>query len=369
MLSLLQRETAYGDFYVPAFSVKVGGKDLVRDHFLTVPNVEVDLKLKAAGNFHFTVANAFDLERREFVAGEMDQMIDLLDLFKFGRSVEIRIGYGSPKGLPLVMSGLVTEISTSFSDGAPQLRVTGFDQLYRLGKSNEPRSWENKRDSEVVSELARTKSIRTDSVRTEPEKPRIEKGQETDLSFIEKLAKRNSATFYMRGDTLRFGPRNNDKDGVMLLEWGKGLLSFDPEANLAEQVSDVQVFGWSPQQARPIRGRSQDGEETGREGGRRSGGEHVAEALGAPVVLHVRQPVRSQGEADRRARALLEERAEKFIKGRGECIGLPEILPDTNVGMTGIGRLFSRVYYVEQATHSIGPNGYRTKFQVRETTL
>jgi hypothetical protein len=146
-------------------------------------------------------------------------------------------------------------------------------------------------------------------------------------------------------------------------------LSFDVEANLAKQVSEVELYGWSPQRGAPIVGRSRRGDETGRESGRRSGGHHVAEALGEPTKLYLRQPVHSQSEADRRARALLEEKAEDFIKGRGECIGLPEVLPDTNLGMGGLGRLFSRVYYVEQATHSIGPVGYRTRFQVQETTL
>jgi uncharacterized protein len=370
MSNLLEREPVYGDFYVPAFSVKIGGKDLVRQHFLTIPNVEVDLKLKTAGRFSFTVANAFDLRRREFVSGADNRELDLLGLFKLGAKVEIRIGYGEPTKLPLLMLGLITELGTSFPEGGvPELKVAGSDQLYALGKSNRPRQWEDRRDSDVVADLARSGGVRADPKRTEPEKARIDKGQETDLQFLEKLAKRNSATFYMRGDTLQFGPRNNDRSGVMILEWGKGLLSFSPEANLAEQVSEVELYGWSPQQARPIIGRSRRGDETGRESGRRGGGEYLAEALGAPTVLHLRQPVQSQAEADRRARALREEKAEKFIRGSGESIGLPDILPDTNLGMGGLGRLFSRVYYVEQATHSVGADGYRTRFQVQETTL
>jgi len=370
MLNLLEREPAYGDFYVPAFSVKIGGKDLVRDHFLTIPNVEVDLKLNTAGRFSFTVANAFDLKRREFVAEADDRELDLLALFKLGAKVEIRIGYGEPKKLPLLMLGLITEIGTSFAEGGvPELKVAGSDPLYALGKSNKPRHWEDSRDSDVVADLARRQHINSEPKRTEPQKARIDKGQETDLVFLGKLAKRNCATFYMRGDRLQFGPRNNDLGGVIFLEWGKGLLTFTPEANLAEQVSEVQLYGWSPEQARPIVGRSRRGDETGRESGRRGGGDYLAEALGAAPILYLRQPVHSQAEADRRARALLEEKAENFIKGSGESIGLPEILPDSNLGMGGLGRLFSRVYYVEQATHSVGANGYRTRFQVQETTL
>ncbi|MFY2826021.1 phage late control D family protein [Ruegeria sp. MALMAid1280] len=368
MLILLDRETHYGDFYVPAFSVRMGGRDLVRDRFLTIPSVEVDLKLKAAGRFSFSVANAFDLTKREFVAGEDGAEVDLLELFRLGAEVEIRMGYGEPARLPLIMLGLVTELGSSFSNGVPELRIAGFDKLYKLGKSNQPRHWEDSRDSDVVSDLANRQGIRADAERTDPEKTRIEKGQETDLKFIEKLAKRNSATFYMRGDRMKFGPRNNDLDQVLTMEWGKGLLSFDPEANLAEQVSRVELVGWSPQNAQPIVGLSDRGDQSGQESGRRGGGDHVAEALGE-TTLYIRQPVHSQAEADTRARAVREERAEKFITASGECIGLPEVLPDTNLGLGGLGRLFSRVYYVEQATHAIGADGYKTRFKVQETTL
>jgi len=274
MPSLPELEPSYGDFYVPAFSVKVGGRDLVRDHFLTVPSVEVDLKLKMAGRFSFSVANAFDLQQREFVAGADDRVLDLLDLFRFGAEVEIRIGYGEPSKLPLLMVGLVTELRTSFSNGVPELNVSGFDQLYRLKKSNAPYHREDRRDSDVVADLARRVGIsKVDAQRTEPEKARVDKGHETDLNFLGKLAKRNCATFYMRGATLHFGPRNNDREGIVSMEWGKGLLSFDPEANLAEQVSEVVLHGWSPEQARPIIGRSTHGDETGRDSGRESGGD------------------------------------------------------------------------------------------------
>ena len=67
-MNLQQLNQTYGDFYVPTFVVKVGADDVVRDLFLTVTGVEVDLKDKGAGHFSFTVASAFDWETREFVA-------------------------------------------------------------------------------------------------------------------------------------------------------------------------------------------------------------------------------------------------------------------------------------------------------------
>jgi phage protein D len=65
----------------------------------------------------------------------------------------------------------------------------------------------------------------------------------------------------------------------------------------------------------------------------------------------------------------LNERANQFLTGDAESIGLPEIRPDTNVTLEGLGSPFSKTYYVQQATHKMDSNGYRTRFKVKETTL
>jgi phage protein D len=75
-----------------------------------------------------------------------------------------------------------------------------------------------------------------------------------------------------------------------------------------------------------------------------------------------------QAEADERAKAALAERAQEFLTGEGETLGLPEIRPDTMVAVEAIGRRFSKIYYIEEATHHIDGNGYSTRFTGKETT-
>jgi phage protein D len=77
----------------------------------------------------------------------------------------------------------------------------------------------------------------------------------------------------------------------------------------------------------------------------------------------------TQAEADQRAKAALNERAKQFLTGEGETIGLPEIRPDRNVELDNLGVPFSKTYYVQEATHKIDSNGYRTRFKVKETGL
>ena len=363
-------ETKHGDYYVPAFKVAVDGKDLVRELFLTVTSAEVDLKERTAGRFTFTVANAFDWESRAFIASGQAKQIDLIERFAFGSPIEIFFGYGEPSKLSSMLSGIVTEISTSFREGAvPELTVSGYDDLYPLITGKNTRYWEDARDSDAVEELVVVSGLTPDVQRTEPEKPRIDQSQQADIAFLETLAERNSATFYARDGRFYFGPRNNDKTEVLELPWGKGLLSFSPEANLACQVKTVEVNAWSAERGEPIVGTATSGDESGRDGGRKSGGERVAEALHSQPTMRVRAAVHTQAEAEERARAILEERSQEFLKGTGDCIGLPELVPDINIGLKGLGETFSKTYYVSAVKHTVNSSGYRTSFTVQETTI
>lgn len=360
----------YGNFTVPNFQVQVGGQDLVRELFLSVPSAEVDLKEKTSGRFSFKVINAFDWELRSFVGGEGEQQIDLLNLFAFGTPVTIRMGYGEVGKLKTIFEGIITEVGTGFNEGqVPELSVSGYDGLYPLTTGRNTRSWEQAHDSDAVSELVGVTGLSPDVQQTDTVKPRIDQSQESDIAFLQKLAERNGATFYVRNRQFYFGPRNNSDQAVVELPWGAGLLSFSPSANLAQQVETVEVHGWSAERGEAIVGRASRDEQSGRDSGRRSGAEYVAEALNNQPVMRVRAAVHDQAEADSRARAILEERSQDFMTADGESIGLPEIVPDINIAFSDLGPAFSKVYYVNATVHQIDGNAYNTRFSMQETTL
>jgi phage protein D len=369
-MDLRTLNASYGDFYVPGFTVKAGGQDLVRELFLTVTSVEIDLKEKAAAHFTIAIAGAFDWQSRQFVAHKKEERVDLLDLFVFGRSIEISLGYGEPSRLKPIVKGIVTEIATGFSaGGSPELKISGFDNLYKLGTGKNTYHWEESYDSDAVQDLASKLKVSTDIVTTGLKKPRIDQNEESDLAFIEKLAGRNKNTiFYLRDDRFYFGPRHNERKDVLELVWGEGLLSFSPQVSLAKQITEVAVYGWSAENGEVIVGKARRGEEEGRDGGQ-SGGERLAKALDAPSPMKVRMAVRSQDEADARAKAILDERALDYVTGDGECIGLPDIVPDINISLGGLGKGFTKIYYVSEATHKLDSSGYRTTFKVQEPTV
>lgn len=357
-----------GGFYAPTFQVKIGGQSLTHTLGVAVTQVEVDLALGAAGRFSFTCANTFDDKQHAFLTTYGQPLLEVL---KFGATIEVALGYGDFSRLPTLITGSITEISTSFAEGgSPELTVAGYDGLFPLTLGKQSRNWKNVTDSGVISKLANEYGLDGVIQTTEEQHAQIEQNQESDLELMKKLAERNHFEFYVSTpNKLHFGEPNDGGDGVVNLLWGRTLLGFKPEANLAAQVAQVEVYGWDPQEKKAIVGKATAGDESGRDPRRQSGSQRVQAIAKKKPVLQVRQPVFTAAEAERRAKAILTDHAKKFLTGEAESIGLPDLQPDRNIFLGNLGAPFSKTYYIQQTTHKVDSNGYRTRVKVKETTL
>lgn len=359
----------YGDFYAPAFSVQMGGDDLMRDLYVAISQVEVDMVLGAASRFSFTIADCYRHEHQIFQTGRGD---NLLSLLTFGAEVDIHMGYGDAKSTPPAVKGVVTEITTNFPEsGSPELTVAGYDLGFPLTIGNNSRAFPKSSDSEAAHQIASRNNLGAVIDKTSEKHDQIEQNQISDWEFLKKLAERNHYELYVDEQGRLHFSKPNDKAGAeVTLVYGQGLLSFKPEANLAGQVAKVEVYGWDPKNKKAFIGTARAGEESGLAG--KSAGQYLNALVRDPnkrPTLRVRQPVYTQAEADQRAKAALNERAKKFLTGEGETIGLPDVRPDRNIELAKLGPAFSKTYYIQQATHKIDANGYRTRFKVKETGL
>jgi phage protein D len=256
----------------------------------------------------------------------------------------------------------------------PQVTVSGFDHSYCMLRGARSQAWKGgKKDSWVVAQVAQQNGLTASVTDTKVEHPQIEQGQESDWAFVARLAERNGFEAYVRGDTLYFKPPSNEKSGVIELDLGFGLKSFTPELRLSEAVTEVEVVGWDVATKKEIVGRAGSTDVTGRDSGATTSSEFLRRmckrgASPEAKKLTVRRPVYSQAQADAWARAILKRRAEDFVTGSGETFGIPELLPDSNIKLGGLGT-FSKTYFVHQTTHTVDGAGYRTTFQVRETSI
>lgn len=354
-------EKDYYNFYAPGFQITVAGKELSGEG-VEVVSVSVDNILDGADHFSFTINNPYDTGKREF------KWLDS-DMFETGRKVEIKMGYLSR--LTTMIVGDISSVRPTFpSNGIPQMEISGYDLSQRMMKSKKSDSWPEMTDSEVVKTIISKYNLKTTGVEdTKVKHIKIIQDKESDYDFIKKLAERNGFEFFVREEILYFRVPKNDRKEIATLKWGESLNSFSPELNVANQVSEVEVRHWDPKTKKEIVAKAKRGDEHGRESGKKSGGDLVEKTAKGAVVKVIRAPVDSKEEAEKIAKAALDKLAEGLIKGRGECIGLPIIMAGENIRLDGLGKKFTRTYYLEKATHTISGSGYRTTFDVKENTI
>jgi len=358
------------DLYAPAAAIAFDhpGTDIRTELGLDFTQVEVDLQLSMAGAFRFTIPRAFDIEKGDFL-NRFGQPV--MPMLKLGRRVWIRMGYGDLSRQQPIMSGYIMAISTGFSEGgAPEIEVTGQDAAFLLTIGTREHRLENKTVRDAVSEVARSNGLALAFSGTPPANLTLDANLQTDLDFLRKVAENFSTPkkkweFFIRAsgsvDQLVFRPRSPESPPLTTLAWGSDLLSFKPEINLGNQVKKVEVRGWDEARKDEIVGVA-----TADKGnkGEPAGGDIQQTAFGRDSVLVLRLPVKSKEEADQRAEAAMAQRKNDLLKGEGETFGMPELLPDTGIGLAALGQQFSAIYYVTKTVHRFDTSGYRTKFSV-----
>ena len=346
----------YKNFYAPNYQILVDGKDILREHFIEITNVTFEDTLEGADRFSFSIS---------------DPGVESIDsdLFEPGKIVEIKMGYVDQ--LATMIVGEIISLRPNFpTDGTPQLEVSGFDLSHQFTRVREQRHFDARKDSDIVAEIVSeaTHKLQTQIKDTETEHRQIAQDRKTDYEFIKERADHNFFEFYVRERTLYFRKPTRDRSEIVTLKYGVSLLSFNPELNTANQVSEVTVRGCSEARA-VIVGRARRGSEEARERDESSGGDMVEDQYGTVEERIMDRPVFTQQEADTLARSILNRLSEGLITGRAECIGIPELRAGENIKLEGLGTKFSRKYYIAGTTHTISNSGYSTSFNIKENTI
>ncbi len=355
-------EMEYKNFYAPSFLIEVEGENLLKKG-IEITDISVSDSLNAAGSFTFNVNNAFDPLKKDF------RWVD--DLLVPGNSVTIRMGYTDRQ--KLMMIGNIVSLRVDFpSGGIPRLQVSGRDFLDSMMKDSRPNTWENMTYKQVVEDIITKKykakyKIKTlETGETKLRNNTISQNQKSDFQFLKEIAEENNFEFFVRGDAFFFRERPKDGEPEIGLEWGRSLLSFSPEVNLAGQVSMVSVTGWDHKK-KLIEGKSKNAGALVRRG--KSGREMVKESYGECSVMHRHINAESKEEADVKAEAIHKNIENKLVTGNGESIGLPEIRTGMYIGLEGLGKKFSRSYYLVSTEHTVNSSGYRTNFNVEADSI
>lgn len=370
--SVLKSARPADDYYVPDFRVEVEGAVLDAEAHGDVLELKVVMDMDNMTSFDFTINNWND-KTVSFKYSDTDT-------FNVGNSVHVLMGYAG-KLLPMV-TGQIATMSPHFPESGPStLTVGGLDGMFRLRDrkpaEGEVTKYRNMADWQIAEAVAQRNGLKSKVTREGQVYDEIVQKNQDDATFLMERAKRIDFDCYVRTDpgtgegVLHFEKPKDGRDSSVIrvyqFIWGENLVSFNPTINLSRQVSKITVRGWNDRtkQAIVATAEAKDLPKAGKTQGGKSGPEAVEKSMEGKHEVVVDVPINSEEEARWLAYALLAERAEQFITGTGQAIGLPDLRPGDNVEMKGLGERFDGPYYVTKVEHVINESGYRTQFDVR----
>jgi phage protein D/phage baseplate assembly protein gpV len=340
------------DFYAPRFDVRISGLTMAADVASQVVSLMVDTNLDLAGSFALTLRNPDNL---------------LLDsaLFDLGKTVEVHLGYGDT--LQPAFLGEITAVEPMFPrDGAPVVRVSGYDKSYRMRHSQpEPTEYKFANDAIIAARIA----IENGLIPLVDPTPGIELSLPragSDMAFLKSRAKKYFFDVYVEWDRLHFQfPR--PQTAAYTLEWGRNLSSFSPRISATGLAGIEVIRDYNQELAQTIFGIAVSADFDLDDLEERLGSAAV-ELLASLIRKGIRTgaPMKNPVDAMTLAKALLAELLEGMYEGRGECVGIPDLKAGSYIAIRGVGKRFSGTYRLRKVTHTIDGNGYRTEFDITQ---
>jgi uncharacterized protein len=376
------------DFYVPAYKLRVGGREV--PEFDDVTTVTYSDSLTAIDSFDMTVNN-WDARTNTFKYSDTS-------MFRPWTRVDLSLGYyrrGRDLRMPM-LTGEITTMTPSFpASGGPTLTVRGLNLLHRFRLKQEVKSFRDRTDTQIAQMLLDlinerlAKQFPKLRLALDEHHVKYNKSNERKIPFlamynqypiiflmerarrigyeltIEKLPEGSTGTV-----VIGFAPTSIIARPTYILEWGASLISIQPTLRVSDQVSKVTVRGWNPRTKKPI---VKSATRTDLKGERVV---HPRDLdLQEPALqeeITVDRPISSEAEAERDAKRILRQLASELVVAKGKTIGLPDLRAGVKIQIRGLGKRFSGPdedrpfeYVVTDTTHTFGEGGYTTDFTAR----
>ncbi len=349
--------------YAPVFKVKqVDDSEYPTKDCIT--NIEIDEDIEKPAMFRISLNEEINMNTQEF------KWIDDSRI-KPGTEFVIHFGYAMPKNLGLIR-GKVKALSPGFpTAGNPTLTIEGFDLSHDLQKTQVKFKDTEVTYSMVAEEIARKNGLKSGEVEsTKITHAKVERNKnEDDYALLKRFSEEIGFEFFVRDKNLYFREPKDNLSGDISFEFRKNFISFSPRMSSSTLINEVKITAWNNKEKEGI-SETASINEIKNSVGFPGFDTAVEESQGKKISVKLEgKIVQSKEEAKSLAIAELKRRNRGFIEGTLECIGNPQLRPGMTVNIEKVGRRFSGVYYVTNAKHILGNEGYKTTLEVRRSVL
>ena len=304
--------------------------------------------------------------------GQQEEGFLYLDgsIVDLGRALEVSIGPRDDERT--VFKGLVSGLEGDFREGAPsEVVLFAEDALMKLRMTRRSKSYEQKTDAEIATEIAQANGLSADCDAPGPTYDVVQQWNQSDLAFLRERARLVQAELWVEDDTLRFKARGSRGGTRLTLVQGNGLIHAVVRADLAHQRTKVKVSGYDAQARDVIDEQAgPDAVQSEAQGGR-SGPEVLQQAFGERADYRVREAPLTGDEARQWAKAEMLRRARGFLRLSGVADGRPDLTVGSILDVQRVGGAFSGDgWYVTRVCHVYDlQDAHRTHFEAERPFL
>jgi phage protein D len=286
-------------------------------------------------------------------------------LLDIGKTVEISgKAEGESNIVPLIKGETVAIEPDLFQETGTTVAIRGYDKSHRLHRGKKTRVFQQVTDSDIVRKIGQECGLTLEIDATSEVYEHVFQDDRTDMEFVYDRARCAGYVVYVENGTIYFHKGSTGRTRGPTLTWGQNLISFQARLSSAEQVAKAEVHGWDMKKKKAIVGTRETPQGTPTVDQQSHGGKLAGKAFGtAQEVIH-NHPVKTQGEADMLAQAILNERCHNFFQAEGTCHGNPAIRAGKEVEIKGMGNRFSGRYLVTRAVHCYDISGFTTRFEI-----
>lgn len=353
------------------------------DDILSVQFTET-IEKNALASLQIEVLNVYDSERRTYRYTDIPadlppERTGVFPLLDYGDTLALRVGYG--EGLDWMFDGVVEKFEVDFpADGESKISLTAVDRrsLLRNKKKLKKGASGGSSEEQVAAQIVREVGLRVAAEEGQLTKPTKEtkkpKPKDQDaLQYLTDRANKAAIELICFGKTVYvLKPADQNPGTVVRYVYRQGLISFKPTFNGVGKPTKVRVEARNPDTGETITAEvstddlveaglalpAADGTPTDKV--KKSG------QAGERVEVVTNYPARTQEEAKRIAIGILKKNLDNTLTAQGSILGDPRVRPRTTIQIEGVGR-FDGLWYVTQAVHKLGANGYQTQFNARRT--
>jgi phage protein D len=354
------------DFYVPAFEMKLDGRQTDQGVIKDVTSVTYKDNIAQFDTFDVAINN-WDAENLKFKYSDTK-------LFDPGKRIELQMGYYGR--MRMMLKGEITSLRPSFpSGGGSTLTISGQNTMYKLRTAEQSEIYENLTDSDVATKICQRLGVDIDANGQGEEKLKyLIQDNQFDIIFLMERARRIGYDIFVKErdnqkPLLTFKKSTKERRTAYSLTFGKSLIEFQPELTTNNQVGKVVVRGWDPVLKKKIEVTATRDEIETKGVGAAGGQQDIDKSFKDKAEIIATKPVESEAEGRILAKEILEGIAKDMVKGNGSTVGLPDLRAGVVLQIDGLGKRFSGRYFVTGSTHTIADGGYTTQFECRREEL